>query len=359
MYFQQISKTILVASSMSLVSWTVALAQSPQEKIVENWVSSANDSAFVTVSLEDIVHNSGSDITTVKNLSIQFKFSSAKSSVTSGTVTAEAKGKLEYVISFPSIEFASLAFDNGYYSAKSIKAEVAQLKFDIVGNDPAASSSATGTYDDFLINNMRWASLPELVDDPEKPISKYYPIIKALVDISFDDAFLGGMTMKQVMGDKGINTQISYGSTKVGKTVSGNFSNMLLSGMKMSILAPEGSSPEVAKSINSEVAFGDISVSDYNYGTFVRNFEPGKTSADDAPYDLVFGDMTMRNMRISNAGGNFSLDKFSIREFGSRAPKVSVLDVADQLFVQQKATGEKPDPKKLVELFGVFMVLSD
>ena len=65
MYFQQFSKTILVASSLSLIPWTVALAQSPQEKIVENWVSSANDNAFVTVSLEDIAHNAGSDITTV------------------------------------------------------------------------------------------------------------------------------------------------------------------------------------------------------------------------------------------------------------------------------------------------------
>lgn len=352
MYFQQISKTILVASSLSLAPWTVALAMSPQEKIVENWVSSANESAFVTVSLEDIAHNAGSNITTVKNLSIKFKFNGVESSVSAGAVTAEAKGKLDYSITFPSIEFASLALDNGYYSAKSIKAEIAHLQFDIIGEDPATSSMATGIYDDFLINNIRWSSLPEVVDSADKPISKYYPVIKALIDISFDDAFLGGMTMKQVMGEGGVNMQVSYGSTKVGKTVSGNFSNMLMDGIKVSILASEDSSPDVAKTMNSQVDFGEISVSDYNYGSLVRNFAPGNTSAGDAPYDTVFGNITMRDMRVTNAGGNFSLDQVSMREFGARPPKVSVLEEADKLFLAQQATGEEPDPKKLIELVG-------
>ena len=352
MYFQQISKTILAASSLSLVPWTVALAQTAPEEIVAGWVKAATGVEFLKVSHGGISHDAASNVTTITDLNIKANIDGASSTVSSGGTTANAVGKLEYSISFPAIEFANLTLDNGYYSAKSVKAEVAQLKFDIIADDPTASSSASGTYDNFLINNMRWSSLPEIADDPDKPISKYYPIVKALTDISFDDAFLGGMTMKQVMGDKGINMNISYGSTKVGKTVSGNFSNMLMSGMKMSIRAAGEASPETVKAVNSEVTFGDISVSNYNYGTFVRNFEPGKISAGDAPYDTVFGDMTMRNMRISNAGGNFTLDKLSIRDFGSRAPKVSVLDVADQLFVQQKSTDEKPDPKKLVELFG-------
>lgn len=337
---------------MSLTPWTVALAQSVPEEIVAGWVKAATGVEFLKVSHGGISHDAAGNITTITDLTIKANIGGASSTVTSGGVTAKSEGKLEYSISFPAIEFANLALDSGYYSAKSIKAEVAQLKFDIIGKDPSASSSATGTYDDFLINNMKWSSLPEIVDAADKPISKYYPIIKALIDISFDDAFLGGMTMKQVMGDQGINTQISYGSTKVGKTVSGNFSNMLMSGIKISILAPEGASPEVAKTINSQVAFGDISVSDYNYGSLVRNFAPGNTSAGDAPYDTVFGDFAMRDIRASNAGGNFSLDQVAMRDFGARAPKISVLEEADKLFLAQQATGEEPDPKKLIELFG-------
>ena len=120
----------------------------------------------------------------------------------------------------------------------------------------------------------------------------------------------------------------------------------------MSIRAAGEASPETTKAVNSDVTFGDISVSDYNYGTLVRNFEPGKTSAGDAPYDTVFGDMIMRDMRISNAGGNFSLDQVAMRDFGVRPPKISVLEEADKLILAQQAAGEEPDPKKLIELIG-------
>ena len=352
MYFKQHSKTILVASSLSLAPWTVALAQTAPEEIVAGWVKAATGVEFLKVSHGGISHDASSDVTTINELTIEVNIDGANSTVSSGGTTIKSEGSLKYAISFPTIEFASLALENGYYSAKSIKAEVAKLNFDIIAKDPGASSSATGTYDNFLINNIKWSSLPEIVDDPEKPISKYYPIAKAVTDISFDDAFLGGMTMRQSMGKDALNMNISYGSTKVGKTVSGNFSNMLMSGMKMSILAADGASPEAAKMMNSEATFGDISMSDYNYGTLVRNFEPGNTSVGDAPYDTVFGNMTMRDLRASNAGGNFSLDRVAIREFSARAPKISVLDVADKLFLQQKATGEEPDPKKLIELIG-------
>ena len=352
MYFQRISKTIFLTSSLSLVPWTGALAQTAPEKIVEGWIKAAAGGEFLKISHGGISHATSSKITKVSDLTIKVEINEAVSTKSSGNATAKSVGKLEYSISFPAIEFANLALDNGYYSAKSIKAEIASLKFDFISEHEGASSSTTGTYDDFLINNMRWSSLPDVVDAADKPISKYYPIVKALTDISFDDAFLGGMTMKQVMGDKGINTQISYGSTKVGKTVSGNFSNMLVSGIKVSILAPEGASPEVAKTINSEVTFGDISALDYNYGSLVRNFEPGNTSAGDAPYETVFGDFAMRDMRVSNAGGNFSLDQIAVRDFGARPPKIAVLDLADKLFLQQRSTGEEPDSKKLIELIG-------
>ena len=353
MYFQQISKTILVASSLSLAPWTAALAQSVPEEIVAGWVKAATGVEFLKVSHGGISHDASSNVTTITDLTIKANIDGVKSKVSSGNTTVKSEGSLEYTISFPTIEFTNLALDNGYYSAKTIKAEVAKLDFDIITEDPAASSYATGTYDNFLINNMKWASLPEVVDDPEKPISKYYPIVKALTDISFDDAFLGGMTMSQTMGvDASIKMNLSYGSTKVGKTISGNFSNMLMSGMKMSIRAAGEASPETTKAVNSDVTFGDISVSDYNYGTLVRNFEPGKTSAGDAPYDTVFGDMIMRDMRISNAGGNFSLDQVAMRDFGARPPQISVLEEADKLFLAQQAAGEEPDPKKLIELIG-------
>jgi hypothetical protein len=350
MYFQRIPTTILLASTLSIAPWTAALAQTAPEEIIDGWVKAATGVEFLKISHGGISHDASSNITTINDLIIRVEIDGASSTISSGNATAKAVGEVNYSISFPAIEFANLALDNGYYSAKSIKAKVAKLQFDIISENESSSSSASGTYDDFLINNMRWSSLPEIVDAADKPISKYYPIVKALTDISFDDAFLGGMTMKQVMGDKGINMDISYGSTKVGKTVSGNFSNMLMSGMKMSILAPEGSSPEAAKAMNSEVTFGDISVSGYNIGTFVRNFEPGNALAGDAPYATVIGDMAMRDMRVSNAGGSFSLGQIAVRDFGVRPPKIAVLDIADKLYLQQISSGKKPDPKKLIEL---------
>ncbi len=360
MNIQRISKTILVTASLSVGTWSASFAQNAPEAIIENWVSAASGIEFLTVSHSGIRHDTARNITTISNLSIQLTIKNAKPKALSEGATGESKGKLKYTIAFPSVEFDNLALNNGYYSARSIKADTAELKFDITSGNKETSSSSSGVYDKFIINNIKWAKLPEIVDAPDRPISKYYPLVEAMIDISFDNALLGGMTMVQKVGEKGMNTHITYGPTKIGKTVSGNFSEMVLSGMKMQILASEEASPEAAKLVNSEVTFGDISASRYNYGSLVRNFAPGSTGSDNAPYITVMGDMTVRDMRGSSNGGEFSIDRWVMDDLGVRPAKVSVLEVADKLFLEQKATGQEPDPKQIVELvasiYGAFRI---
>ncbi len=360
MYIQRISKTLLITASLSVGVLSASFAQNAQEAIIENWVSAAKGFEFLTVSHSGIRHDTASNITTIRNLSIRLTIENAKSKILSGDATGESKGKLEYTIAFPSVEFANLALDNGYYSARSIKADTAELKFDISSGNKETSSSTSGVYDKFIINNIKWAQLPEIIDAPDKPVSKYYPLVEAMIDISFDNALLGGMTMDQKVGDKGINTQITYGPTKIGETVSGNFSEMTMSGMKMQIQASESASPEAIKLVSSDVSFGDISASQYNYGSLVRNFAPGNTGSDNAPYTTVMGDMTVRDMVGSSIGGEFSIDRWAMNDLGVRPPNISVLEVADKLFLEQKATGKEPDKKQIIELvasiYGAFRI---
>jgi len=111
MSFQNFTKSIVIAASLTLAPWTVAWAQSNPEDIVEGWVSAAEGVDFLTVTHGGISHDGSSDVTTINGLTIQFTIDGAKMSVKANSATAKAEGVLDYTISFPTISFSGLMLE--------------------------------------------------------------------------------------------------------------------------------------------------------------------------------------------------------------------------------------------------------
>lgn len=350
MSFQNFTKSIVIAASLTLAPWTVAWAQSNPESIVEGWVSAAEGVDFLTVTHGGISYDGSSDVTTINGLAIQFKVDGAKMSVKANSATAKAEGMLDYTISFPTISFSGLMLENGFYSARSIYADIANLKA-VIDGGPNASSSATGTYREFSFTNLKWAKLPEIVDVVSKPISKYYPLFDALTNISFDSGSLGGMNLTQTTGQPAIEMFLSYGATTMGKTVRGNISDIVIAGMNMEMQAPQDASQETKNSLNVNFSIGEMAVRSYDYRGFIQNFAPGSVamSANDA-FKPVVGDITLKDFAMTAQGGSFSMDRFSTSDIGVRPPRVDVLNEADAMFLMAKSDGGKPDEKKIIEL---------
>ncbi len=344
MPFQNIAKTIAVTVAFGLIPGAVSYAQSPQEAIVESWLSTADGVEFLKLTHGGVSHDASSNVTTISDLTLQFQFDSAHSKLTAGDVSKEARGKLDYSISFPTAQFTNLALENGYYSAGSIRADIANLKMDITG-DEAASSTATGVYDEFELINVSWAKPPDVANDPSKPISKYYPLVEALFDVSFDSASLGGMTLSQSMGDPAMQMDLIYGPMTAGRAVKGNFSEMIVAGVKLVVQPPAAAGPQV------DVSIGELSVTGYNYGTLIRNFAPGMVAASDSePYRQFIGEFVMNELKVNAEGGSFSLDLMAMNDVGVRPSRMDILGQADRLFQMAMAGQSEPDEKKIIEL---------
>ncbi len=347
MSVQNITKTLVISLSLSVATGSLALAQSSPASIVEGWVSAAQGYDFVKVTHNGINHDASSNITTIRGLSIQFSVDGATMQAQLGEQTAKTKGKLDYKITFPSISFDSLSLDNGYYSARSIHADIANLDFGITGSPPNNSSS-TAVYKNFNFNNIKWARLPEVVEAPGKPVSKYYPLVEAMVDFSFDNAGIDGMTMHQSYGDSEITMDMTYGPSSVGSTVRGNISEIIIDGMTMAMRSPKGAGN---KDVN--ITFGPMTAYGYDYGTLVRNFAPGITAKSaNEPFTSIIGEFLMKDIKVEGKDGVFSMDNLTVSDIGVRPARIDILKEADELFLAAKSGGEEPDSKKIIELLG-------
>ena len=345
----KLTKIIMATVPLTMAPWGMAAAQSGPEAIVEGWIAASKPIEFLSVSHGGIVHEQSSNTTTISNLSIRLEVDGAKMQAQAGSTTAKATGKLDYTITFPAISFADLALDNGYYSASRINADIANLNFEIVG-DAKNSSSAKGAYEKLVINNVKWAQPPAVANAPDKPVSKFYPLVAALVDISFDDASLDGMTMNQSTGDPAVNMILRYGATRLGQTVRGNISQMTLDGLAMNMSVPKGGGASQPLE-NFQFTAGQMSVNGYDYRTFIESFAPGSVAAtDNDAYNPVIGELSFADFGFNAPDGQFSIDRIFMKDFGVRRPRIDVLSAVDKMVVAQMAGGAEPDPREVIEL---------
>ena len=331
-----------------IFSWSIANAQSQAEKIIEGWLSSAQGYEFANITHDGVSHNSATSITIVKNLSLVFDASNNLKLKSDGTPLPPS-AQINYTLTFPVIEFENLSADDTHYSASTINASQSKLSFSISGTGES-DSDMNGTYGDIQFNNLRWSKIPEIADDPTKPISKYFPLVAALLDISFDNAAIGVMDMVQsVQKPKPTTINIHYGAMEFGKTVRGNFSSLVMDGMEMDVpnSAPDASpdSPMI------KMRMGRIIAENYNYGTFLDAFRPGTIAAsDNEPFETFLGNMVFEGMEAVSKEVTFTMGKFTTKDIGIRAPKIDLLDEFDRLYLEAQAGGGEPDQKKLIEL---------
>lgn len=353
MNFRNIAVRGFISLTIIVFAWTSASAQSEAEAIVESWLKSALGFEFVEITYDNLSHNNTTGITSVNDLAISFSANpNLKPSKNDGNGLSRSRSpsaKINYKITFPEIKFENLAFDGSYYSAKSIATSRSRLDFQLSGAG-ASNSTSKGTYGELSIKNIRWSKIPEISDDPNKPISKYFPLVEALLDISFENARVGGMDMEQqIEQPKPAVIKIHYGPMEIGKTIKGNFSNIIMDGVEM--VLPELSADAAADASGIKVIMGKISAKNYNYGTFLESFRPGNiATTDNGPYTTFLGEMIFEGMDMTSKKGTFSMGNIITKDIGIRAPKIDLLTEADKLYLDTKENGAAPDEQKLVEL---------
>ena len=368
-------KSITIAGLLLTIiaaSWTGANAQSQAATIVENWVNAARGIEFVTVSHDGIFHDDNTGVTRVSNLEMRFSVSMPTDSYKSDESNIESNsdstdqaakadgegtdeeqksvGKINYNINFPVVDFTDLQFDGEYYSARSISSDIAKLKFEINGTG-TGDSDAVGSFENFSVENVRWARLPEFAKDADRPVSSYFPLIDAMLDMSFDTASVDSTQLVQNMGDTDLTFTTKYGRIDVGKTTRGNFSSMSAKGLEMETSSANTAASDVLPF--AKFSIGNILAHNYNYRTMLEFFAPGQqASGDDDPYQVVLGEMIFDDINVTSKEVVFSLDHVVTSDVGMRASGIDILGEADRMIVDSKTGKQEPSEKQIIEMVG-------
>ncbi len=323
------------AAAVLLGVWVAAPAQAQDHpvEIVEGWLAAGKGYEWLTVHHDGIAHDEESDRVTIDGLSLML------------SVSEEAMGDASayYTIHFPQIALEGLAIDGDYYHATSVSADSAHMVFSAEGS--GGRSRGDATYHGIEASNVWWARPPAIEDDPARPISRYYPLIAALVDISFDEMTIGGVTVLSQSSEPSMTMTADYGAMVAGPTESGNMSSMRMDGVSLHMV------PDDPSTSSFEMSIGEVVLDTYNYGDLVYLLlDPDEPAgAGDAPFETVVGLATMADMHITSKDFGFRIGEYRIEDVGVRRPTVPLLERLDQLYLTSQEGGE-PDQEEIIEL---------
>ncbi|MCG6115962.1 MAG: hypothetical protein MEQ84_12250 [Mesorhizobium sp.] len=325
-----------------------------QVEIVEGWIEQAEAFDWLEISHEGVSHDEASGTTTIEQLEFAFEFFDLP-----GDVSDEEPDSVDmrYGFTFPSLVFEGLDADGDYYVADRIRADELFIDFQIESEKQGASRTS-GSYDGLTASTLRWARLPDIEEDPERPISGFYPLVAALVDVSFEVMEFGTLDMVSETSEPPMTTTVSYGAGTFGATERGNISSMSIDGVTVSGAADAG---EDAASMDFDMTIGTIEASDYNYGDIVRLFDPElEPGTGDEPFETLNGWVSAADWTISTADVEVAIEDMRMEDLGGRRPTLPILARADDIYIAEMENGEEPDPVELVELiaatYGAFRV---
>lgn len=336
-----------LASVAAIALVAPASAQTPVE-IVEGWIGQAASFDWLEITHAGVSHDAASGTTTVEQLELSIELSD----LPGGASDEEPDSvDLHYTFTFPNLVFEGLEVDGGYYVADRVQADELLIDFQI-DSEQQGSNSTTGSYDGLSATNLRWARLPDIEDDPARPISRFYPLAAALVDVSFDAMEFGALDLVSETSEPPMTTTISYGTGTFGATERGNISSMSVDGITVSGAAgPDAAGDEEAASTAFDMEIGAIEAGHYNYGDMVRLFDPNmEPGSGDEPFETMNGWFSAADWTVSAEGVEITIEDVRMEDLGGRRPTLPILARADALYVAAIENEEEPDPVKLVEV---------
>ena len=340
-----LTRTRLAASAgiVALVAATPALAD--PVSIVRGWTQNAAGSPL-QVSLGDVVHDPASNVTTVTDLAIRFDYGSLVKAFAQQFGATEGPGTpdltMTYGLTFPEIRFTGLAGENGTITASAVDAATAGIGFAFEAEGQPGQET-TGTYSDLALRDLRLVAPPALQDDPERPVSRFLPVLRAAVDFSFAEARIGATLARSVNAEA--TTIQEFGAMRIGRTERGDISDLELDGMTTRVEAQGGA--ELAR-----FDIGRVTASNYNYGSLIDILAGTRTTSGRVP---VIGDFLMRDLSVSVPGENvsFRMDMMRMGDVTMRTPSMDLFGWADQAFRNTLADpGWEPAEDELIRLVG-------
>jgi hypothetical protein len=313
-----------------------ALAQDNGEAIVRSWVEGENRFSFIDFDAGEISSDGGA--VTISDFAMTIEFDMSEMEMPD----EDAPEGISYRFMFPTATFERLRDEGGRFATDRFTADAMVVEFEAKGTDVPKTSV---NYEGLTVANWSWAKVPDIAEDPAKPVSRYLPAVMAFYDHSFDSLIVDGGSGTMPAEDD-VEVSYDYGKVVTGKTVAGNVSRMDMDGISFHATGEDGD-------VDVTAEIGPMVAVEYNIQEFLKAFLPGAEKTDE--YETFIGRFEIDGIAVSGIGDGeefaFSMGNFVIEDVGVRPPSMPVLGRADQLVAAAMADdGQEPDELEIVEL---------
>ncbi|WP_306262576.1 hypothetical protein [Pararhizobium sp. IMCC21322] len=345
-------KTALRCSVMgaALLVSNYAFAAGEGPTIVDRWVDEAKSYSFFDLSYQGVSYDEATDVTSVSGLKAVFT-----PDFTSLVPDGEDVPTISYVIEVPSLRYFALSENADRYFVDSIVADEVNVTYSVEGGTTdVQNTEANGTYDVLVIAAADWSKLPDIADDPAKPISKYYPLVAAFFDMNMASFNVAGSELSQTLDTKTLlNT--TYGAIEFNDMKRGDYSAFSIDGIKM-VSAPQSSADTGDAAFELLLEIARLDGGAYNGGTMVRQFDPSLPSSQrNTPFKTLLGSLAVTGTKLDvDDVASVSLDAMSYSDWGVRPPSIPLLSLADELYLEAKEAGSEPDEMTILRFVSSF-----
>lgn len=335
---------------MALLVSNHAFAAGEGPTIVDRWVEESKSYSFFDLTHQGVSYDEATDVTSVSGFKAVFT-----PDFTSLIPDGEDVPTISYLIEVPSLRYFALSENADRYFVDSIEAAEVNVTYSVKGGTTdVQNTEANGTYDGLVVAAADWSKLPDIADDPAKPISKYYPLIAAFFDMNMASFNVVGSALSQTLDAKTVlNT--TYGAIEFNDMKRGDYSSFSIDGMKMAS-APQSSTDTGDTAFELLLDIARLDGGAYNGGTMVRQFDPSlPTSQRNTPFKTLLGSLAITGTKLDvDDVASMSLDTMSFSDYGIRPPSIPLLSLADELYLEAQEAGSEPDEMTILRLVSSF-----
>lgn len=335
---------------MALLVSNHAFAAGEGPTIVDRWVEESKSYSFFDLTHQGVSYDEATDVTSVSGFKAVFT-----PDFTSLIPDGEDVPTISYSVEVPSLRYFALSENADRYFVDSIEADEVNVTYSVEGGvTDVQNSEANGTYDGLVVAAADWSKLPDIADDPAKPISKYYPLVAAFFDMNMASFKVASSELSQTLDAKTVlNT--TYGTIEFNDMKRGDYSSFSIDGMKMASV-PQSSTDAGDTAFELLLDIARLDGGAYNGGTLVRQFDPSlPTSQRNTPFKTLLSSLAVTGTKLAvDDVASMSLDEMSYSDWGVRPPSIPLLSLADELYLEAKEAGSEPDEMTILRLVSSF-----
>lgn len=324
-----------------------AFAAGDGPAIIDRWVAESEAVPFFELSYQGLSYDEATGVTSVTGLKAVF----TPRLVSASFDGADAPG-ISYAFEVPMLRYTGLTETGSRYFAELIVAEEVGFSLSVHdGSDdgPGAvpGGETRGSYNGMVVRAADWAKLPDIVNDPNRPVSKYYPLFAALADVNFGSLALAGAQSAQQLDDDTLLIS-EYGPMVSGEVRNSNFSSVSVDGVTIRTAARPGSGRTEAEQFDLTIA--RLESDGYNVGTLLRQFDPAlPASRRNTLFKPLLDRFSVLGSKLRGPENlTVTLDDASYTDFGVRPPGQPLLALADELYLRAAEQESEPDDETIL-----------